>query len=291
MEEEVKPVQQPQRRLNPHMQEVVSAEVLKLLQAGIIYLISDSPWVSPTQVVPENSGVTILQNKKGEDMPTRLTTGWRICIDYRRLNAVTRKDHFPLLFIDQLLERVSEHPFYYFLDGYSGYFQIKIVVEDHEKTTFTCPFGTYAYRGMPSGLFNVPTTFQRCMLNIFSDMLECIMEVYMYDITIYGGTFEECLANLETVLNRCIERNLVLNWEKCHFMVNQGIALGQVISNKSIEVDKAKVEVISKLPSPINVKVGRQFLGHAGFYRRFIKDFSKIEKPLCELLVKDAKFI
>ena len=112
----------------------------------------------------------------------------------------------------------------------------------------------------------------------------------MDDITIYGGTFEECLANLETVLQRCIEKNLVLNWEKFHFMVNQGIVLGHVISNKGIEVDKAKVELIFKLPSPTNAKTVRQFLGHAGFYRRFIKDFSKIEKPLYKLLEKDTKF-
>ena len=204
-------MRQPQRRLNPHMQEVVHAEVLKLLQAGIIYPISDSTWVSPTQVVPKKSGVTIVHNEKGEEVPTLLTTGWRVCIDYRRLNEVTRKDHFPLPFIDLLLDRISGHPFYYFLDGYFGYFQIEIAIEDQEKTTFTCPFGTYAYRRMPFGLFNAPTTFQRCMLSIFSDLVERIMEVYMDDITIYGDTFEECLTNLETVLYRCIEKNLVLN--------------------------------------------------------------------------------
>ncbi|RVW86068.1 Retrovirus-related Pol polyprotein from transposon 17.6 [Vitis vinifera] len=291
MEEEAKPIRQPQRRLNPHLQEVVRAEVLKLLQAGIIYPISDSPWVSPTQVVPKKSGITVVQNEKGEEIATRLTSGWRVCIDYRKLNAVTRKDHFPLPFIDQVLERVSGHPFYCFLDGYSGYFQIEIDVEDQEKTTFTCPFGTYAYRRMPFGLCNAPATFQRCMLSIFSDMVERIMEVFMDDITIYGGTFEECLVNLEAVLNRCIEKDLVLNWEKCHFMVHQGIVLGHIISEKGIEVDKAKVELIVKLPSPTTVKGVRQFLGHAGFYRRFIQDFSKLSKPLCELLAKDAKFI
>ena len=116
------------------------------------------------------------------------------------------------------------------------------------------------------------------------------MEVYMDDITIYGGTFEECLANLETVLHRGIEKNLMLNWEKCHFMVNQGIVLGHVISSKGIEVDKAKVELISKLPPPSSVKAVRQFLGHVGFYKRFIKDFSKIAKPLYELLKKDSNF-
>ena len=113
----------------------------------------------------------------------------------------------------------------------------------------------------------------------------------MDDITLYGGTFEECLVNLEAVLNRCIEKNLVLNWEKCHFMVHQGIVLGHIISEKGIEVDKAKVELIVKLPSPTTVKGVRQFLGHAGFYRRFIKDFFKISKPFYELLAKDAKFI
>ena len=112
----------------------------------------------------------------------------------------------------------------------------------------------------------------------------------MDDITVYGGSFEECLINLEIVLHGCIEKNLVVNWEKFHFMVNQGIVLGHVISNKGIEVDKKKIEQISKLPSPTNVKTMRKFLGHEGFYRRFIKDFSKIVKPLYNLLEKDAKF-
>nr|CAN66942.1 hypothetical protein VITISV_010069 [Vitis vinifera] len=220
MEEEAKPICQPQRRLNPHMQEVVQAKVLKLLQADIIYPISDSSWVNPTQVVPKKSGITVVQNEKGEEVGTCLTSGWMVCIDYRKLNAVTRKYHFPLPFIDQVLERVS-----------------KIDVEDQEKSTFTCPFGTYAYRRMPFGLCNAPATFQRCMLSIFSDMVERIMD----DITIYGSRFEECL-------------DLVLNWEKCHFMVQQGIVLGHIISKKGIEVDKAKVELIIKLPPPTTIK-------------------------------------
>ncbi|RVW37064.1 Transposon Tf2-11 polyprotein [Vitis vinifera] len=143
-----------------------------------------------------------------------------------KLNAVTRKDHFPLPFMDQVLERVSGHPFYCFLDGYSGYFQIEIDVEDQEKTTFTCPFGTYAYRRMPFGLCNAPATFQRCMLSIFSDMVERIMEVFMDDITVYGTSFEDC------------------------------IVLGHVISKKGIEVDRAKVELIVKLPPPTNDAIG-----------------------------------
>ena len=224
-------------------------------------------------------------------MLTRLTIGWRVCIYYRRLNEVTRKDHFPLPFIDQFLERIFGQPFYCFLDGYSRYFQIEIAAQDQENTTFTCPFSTYAYRRMHFGLCNAPASFQRFMLSIFSDLVERIMEVYMDDITVHGGSFEECQINLETVLHRCTEKNLVLNWEKCHFMVSQGIVLGHIISEKGIEVDKAKIDLISKLPFPTNIKTVRQFLGHASFYRRFIMDFPKISKPLYKLLGKDAKFI
>ncbi|RVW81003.1 Retrovirus-related Pol polyprotein from transposon 17.6 [Vitis vinifera] len=175
--------------------------------------ISDSPWVSPTQVVPKKSGITVVQNEKGEEITTRLTS---------------------------VLERVSGHPFYCFLDGYSGYFQIEIDVEDQEKTTFTCPFGTYAYRRMPFGLCNAPATFQRCMLSIFSDMVERIMEVFMDDITIYGG----------------------------------------------IEVDKAKVELIVKLPPPTTVKGVRQFLGHAVTLLWSCAWPKRRWKALCDLLCK-----
>jgi hypothetical protein len=131
------------------MREVVKTEVLKLLDAGIIYPISDSKWVSPTQVVPKKLGVTVVKNEHGELVPTKLVTRWQMCIDYRKLNTATRKDHFPLPFIDQVLERVAGHSFYCFLGGYSGYYQIEIDLEDQDKTTFTCPFGTYAFRRMP----------------------------------------------------------------------------------------------------------------------------------------------
>jgi hypothetical protein len=156
LEENVKPCREMQRRLNPNMKEVVKNEVIKLLDNGIIYPISDSKWVSPTQVVPKKSGVTVITNEKNELIPTRTITGWCMCIDYRKLNSMTRKDHFPLLFMDQILERVVGHEFYCFLDGYSGYNQIKIALEDQEKTTFTCPFNTFAYRMMLFGLCNAP---------------------------------------------------------------------------------------------------------------------------------------
>ncbi|XP_075483669.1 uncharacterized protein LOC142523823 [Primulina tabacum] len=176
-------------------------------------------------------------------------------------------------------------------NGYSGYNQIVIAPEDQEKTTFTCPYGTFAFRRMPFGLFNAHATFQRCTMAIFFDMVEEIMEVFMDDISVFGSSFYHCFQNLTLVLQRCREKNLVLNWEKCHFMVQEGIVLGHKISARGIEVDRAKVVSIENLPPPKNVKGIRSFLGHAGFYHRYIKDFSKITRPLCNLLEKDSTFI
>ena len=225
-----------------------------------------------------------------ELIPTRTVTGWRVCIDYKKLNTATKKDHFPLPFIDQMLDRLERHPHFCFLDGYSGYNQIAIAPEDQEKTTFTCPFGTFAFRRMPFGLCNAPGTFQRCMMSIFFDLAEEVMEIFMDDFTVYGSSFEQCLHNLGTVLQRCKHKNLALNWEKCHFMVTEGIVLGHMISVAGLEVDQAKVSIIRNLMPPTTVKGIRSFLGHVGFYRRFIRDFSKIARPLCRLLEKDTKF-
>ena len=134
------------RRLNNAMREVVKKEVLKLLDAGIIYLVPLSEWVSPVQVVPKKGGMTVVENSKNELIPQRTITEWRMCIDYRKLNKATKKDHFPLPFIDEMLERLAKHSYFCFLDGYSGYHQIPIHPKDQSKTTFTCPYGTYAYR-------------------------------------------------------------------------------------------------------------------------------------------------
>ena len=177
-----------------------------------------------------------------------------------------------------------------FLDGYSGYNQISIALKDQEKTTFTCPYGTFTFRRMPFGLCNAPGTFQRCMMAIFSYMVEKTIEVFMDGFSMLGNSFENCLEHLRLVLVRCEETNLVLNWEKCHFMVQEGIVLGHRISLRGIEVDKAKIEAIEKLPPPSSIKGIRSFLGHAGFYRRFIKDFSRIAKPFSSLLVQGTPF-
>ncbi|RDX81199.1 Retrovirus-related Pol polyprotein from transposon 17.6, partial [Mucuna pruriens] len=202
----------------------------------------------------------------------------------------TRKDHFPLPFIDQMLEKLVGKSHYCFLDGFSGYMQIHIAPEDQHKTTFTCPFGTFAYTRMPFGLCNVLSTFQRCMTSIFSNLLQDCIEVFMDDFTVYADSFDACLENLSKVLTRCIDTNLVLNIEKCRFMVTEGIVLGHLVSNRGIEVDKSKIDIITSLPNLASMQEVRSFLGHARFYRRFIKNFSKIALPLSKLLQKDVEF-
>ncbi|GKD65542.1 putative nucleotidyltransferase, ribonuclease H [Tanacetum coccineum] len=185
----------------------------------------------------------VVLNDDNELIPSRTVTRWRVCIDYHKLNDATQKDHFPLAFIDKMLERLCGNEYYCFLDRFLGFFQISIAPKDQEKTTFTGPYGTFAYRRMPFGLCKAPATFQRCMIAILHDMVEDFMEVFMDDFSVFG-----------------------------------------------IEVDRAKIDVIAKLPYPTNVKGVRSFLGHAGFYRRFIKYFSLISKPMTKLLMKDVKF-
>nr|GEV40968.1 reverse transcriptase domain-containing protein [Tanacetum cinerariifolium] len=235
MEEDFKPSVQHQRRVNPKIYDVIKNEVLKLLNAGLIYLISNSPWVSPVHYVPKKGGFTVVENEENELILTHLVT-------------------------------------------------------DQEKTTFTCPYETFAYRRMPFGLCNAPGTFQRCMMAIFHDMIEKTLEVFMDEFLVFENSFQNCLSRLEKMLKRCEDTNLCLNWEKSHFMVKEGIVLVHKISKEGIEVDKAKVDVIAKLPHPTTVKSIHSFLDHADFYRRFIKDFSKIARSMTRLLEKDTPF-
>nr|GEU79029.1 reverse transcriptase domain-containing protein [Tanacetum cinerariifolium] len=214
MEEDFEPAVQHQRRVIPKIHDVIKQEVLKLLDVGLIYPISDSPWVSPVYYVPKKGGFTVVENKDNKLIPTRLVTGWRVCIDYRKLNEATRKDHFPLLFMDQMPKRL------------------------------------------------------RSMMAIFHDMIEKTMEVIVDEFSVFRNSFQSCIFHLERMLTRCEDTNLCLYWEKSHFMVKEGIVLGHKIFKEGIEVDKAKVDVITKLPHPTTVKGIRSFLGHAGFYGR-----------------------
>ena len=190
IEENCRPIRQPQRRMNPNLREIVKENLQKLLNVNFIYPISDSQWVSPLVIVPKKNGK------------------WRVCIDYQEMNKATIKDHFPLPFIDQVLDTLAGKKYFSFLDGFSGYNKIQVALEDQDKTRFTCPWGTYAYRVIPFGLCNAPATFQRAVLGIFSDLIHDCVEVYMDDFTVYGNTFEEALENLEKVLKRCKEANV-----------------------------------------------------------------------------------
>nr|GEY54584.1 reverse transcriptase domain-containing protein [Tanacetum cinerariifolium] len=232
-----------QRRVNPKIHDVIKKEVEKPLDAGLIYPISDSIWVSPVHCVSKKGGFTVIENEENELIPTRLVTNGRL----------------------------AKNEYYCFLDGFSEYFQIPIDPRDQEKTTFTCPYGTFAYRRMPFGLCNAPGTFQRCMLAIFHDMVEKTMEVFMDEFSIFGNSFENCLSRLDKMLQRCEDTNLSLNWEKSHFMVKEGIVIGHKISKNGIEVDKAKLDVIAKLPHPTTVK-------------DCIKAFQMLKKKLTEAL-------
>ena len=189
-----------------------------------------------------------------------------------------------------MLDRLAGHEYYCFLYEYSDYNHIAIAPKDQEKTTFTCPYGTFTFRRMPFRLCNAPGTFHHCMMAIFSDMVEKTIKVFMDNFSVLGNSFDNCLEDLRSVLVRCEETNLVLNWEKCHFMVQEGIVLGHRISARGIEIDMAKIEAIEKLPPPSSIKGIRSFLGHAGFYRWFIKDFSQIAKSLSSLLVQGTPF-
>nr|GEU54765.1 reverse transcriptase domain-containing protein [Tanacetum cinerariifolium] len=176
--------------------------------------------VDEKEALLKKGGITGVENENNELIPTRLVTG---------------------------------NEFYCFLDVFSGYFQIPINPPDQEKTTFTCPYGTFAYRRMPFSLCNAPGTFQRYTMAIFHDMIEKTMEVFMDDFSVFGS-FSSCLSYLDTMLQRCEDTNLVLNWEKYHFKVIEGIVLGHKISKNGLEVDRAKVDVIAKLPHPTIVK-------------------------------------
>jgi hypothetical protein len=168
--------------MNSNLREILKEELQKLLTTGFIYPISDNEWVFPLVIVPKKNGK------------------WRVCVDYKALSKATQKDHFLLPFIYQVLDSLSGKKFFSFLDGFGGYNQIKIAPQDQDKTTFTSPWGNFAYRFLPFGLCNAPSTFQRAVIGIFSDMINDSMEIFMDDFTPYGVSFEEALHNLEKVL-------------------------------------------------------------------------------------------
>nr|GEY47911.1 DNA-directed DNA polymerase [Tanacetum cinerariifolium] len=271
MEEDYKPVVQSQRRVNPKIHDVIKKEVIKLLDAGLIYQISNSPWVSPIHCVPKKGIMTIVANENNELIPTRLVTGWRVCIDYRKLNDATRKTIFCYLSWIKCLKdwpKMSLLLSRWFFRVFSNSNRSPRPRENN----FHMPLWNFC---LPS---HAPDTFQRCMIAIFHDMIEKTMEVFMDDFLVFGDSFSSCLTNLDKMLKRYEDTNLVLNSEKCHFMCREGIVLGHKILKSGIKVDREKVYVIAKLPHPTTVKGVRSFLGHA----ECVDAFNTLKKKLTE---------
>nr|GEU95767.1 reverse transcriptase domain-containing protein [Tanacetum cinerariifolium] len=245
MEEDFTPAVQHQRRVNLKIHDVIKQVVIKLLDTGLIYPISDSPWVSPVHYVPKKGGFTIVENKDNELIPTRLLTGWCVCIDYHNLNEATRKDHFPLLFMDQMLERLAGNQYYCFLDGFSGYFQIPIDPKDQEKTTFTCPYRTFAYLRLPFGLCNAPGMFKRDFA--IGAVLGKRQHKHFRTIHYASKTMTEAESNYTTTKKEMLA--VVYAFEKfwCYLILNKSIVYTDHSALKYLFTKKESKEAVDIL--------------------------------------------
>jgi hypothetical protein len=266
-----KPVRQKERRMNPNLQLIVKAELERLLQVGFIKPVEITDWVSPMVLVKKKNGKL------------------RVCIDYRTLNKFTQKDHFPLPFVNTILDEVAGHELYTFMDGYSGYNQISIAPEDHHKTAFTTPWGTFIYLVMPFGLCNAPSAFQRAMTYAFSDLLHKSMTVFIDDFSTQTSG-DEHLAAVRESFKRCRQVGISLNPEKLYLAVIRGVLLGYIVSAKGKEPDPEKVDVIVNLKPPTDIKSMQRTLGHMGWYRDLIQDYASISAPLTNLIKKASKY-
>lgn len=265
------PIRQKERRMNPQLQLVVKAELEKLLQAGFIKPVEITDWVSPMVLVKKKNGKL------------------RVCIDYRKLNKSTQKDHFPLPFINSILDEVAGHEMYTFMDGYSGYNQVSIAPEDRHKTAFTTPWGTFIFLVMPFGLCNAPSAFQRAMTYAFSDLLHKSMTVFIDDFSTQSN-IDVHLDCVREAFERCRRVGIALNPEKLYLAVLKGITLGYVVSKNGREPDPEKVAVIKNLAAPENVKGVERLLGHIGWYRELIPDYATRTIPITRLQRKLVKF-
>jgi hypothetical protein len=265
------PITQKRYRETKDKTEFISQEIDKLLRMGKIRE-SYSPWSSP---------VTLAGKKSGK---------YRFCIDYRKLNAITKPDAYPLPRIDELLEKYETSKWFTSLDLAAGYHQIEMEELDKEKTAFICSKGLYEYNVMPFGLRNAPGTFQRVMDKILKDYIDKFVVVYIDDIMIYSEDFESHITQLTKVLRRLRDNNLIVKLKKCRFAEENIEFLGHIIGKDGIKPDPNKINKITQLKPPVNVKGVRSVLGLCSYYRKFIKDFSKIAKPLTNLIKKDVKF-
>src|SRR6266480_1500917 len=262
--EDHKPFKEIAYRVNPFKKEVIEKEIRDMLEKGVIRR-SNSPWSSP---------VTLVLKPNGK---------WRFCIDYRKLNEITRKDNHPLPRIDTILEKFGGSKWFSTMDMASGYWQIEMEEQDIEKTAFITHEGLYEWVVMPFGLTNAPATFQRTMQLVLGELFYTIAPVYIDDIIVHSETFGNHLNDLEQVFERIKKANLKLGPEKCKFCFGEIKFLGHIIGKDGIKTDPAKIEKVKNYSRPVNLTQLRGFLGLAKYYRKFIKDFAKITKPLNDL--------
>ena len=268
---DAKPIRLQCYRMNPNYAKKVKEEIDNLLKAGFIAEVESSDWLFPIVVVPKKNGKL------------------RVCVDYRKLNAQTVKDPFPLPFTDMMLDEVAGYEMYSFMDGYSGYNQLSIAPEDREKTSFITEWGAFMYLVMPFGLCNAPATFQRCMMVIFADFLHKFLAIFVDDFTVYSQQ-QAHLGYLKLVFQRCREKRICLNPFKCVFCVWKGQLLGHVVSKQGMQMSADKVSAVMKAKAPTSATKVSSFMGYVNFYRRFVEHFAAIAIPLYELTQKDVKF-
>jgi len=266
----------PYRLPEKHKQEV-NRQIKEMLQNKIIRT-SVSQWNAPLLVVPKKADAS------GKPK-------LRVVVDFRKLNNITIGDSFPLPNITEILDQLGSAKYFTTLDLASGYHQIPMAEPDKGKTAFSTPYGHYEFNRMPFGLKNAPATFQRLMNSVLTGMqgLKCL--VYLDDIVIYGTSLEDHNKRLKEVLQRLRENKLKLQPEKCEFLRKETVYLGHIISENGISPDPSKLEAIKDFPEPKRIKDIQSFIGLAGYYRKFIKNFSKIAKPLTKLTKKTEKFM
>ncbi|XP_036148743.1 uncharacterized protein LOC118647611 [Monomorium pharaonis] len=270
------PIHTKQYRFPPVHKAEIDSQVNKLLSSDMIEY-SSSPYNSPVWIVPKKPDS--LGNKQ-----------WRMVIDYRNLNEKTIGDAYPLPNITDILDQLGSAKYFSVLDLASGFHQIPMAPKDAPKTAFSTPYGHYQFKRMPFGLKNAPSTFQRLMDNVLSGLQGNELFVYMDDIVIYARSLKEHEVKFERLMKRLKAANLQLQPDKCEFLRQEVAYLGHIICADGVRPDPNKVEAVIKFPVPKNVKNIKQFLGLVGYYRKFIPNFSKIAKPLTDLLKKDTIF-